>query len=350
MSDKTKIEWTDATWNPVTGCTKVSQGCKNCYAERMWKRLSAMPGTKYTGRKFTDVKCHENVLMEPLRWRKPRMVFVNSMGDIFHEDVPDSFIDKIFAVMALCPQHTFQILTKRPERMRDYFNSFNSHSGCERGYVNCAWADQKFGINDKQIDAIGSVPKGLPNVWLGVSVEDQATADGRIPFLLETPAAIRFMSAEPLLESLNVAWALSRNPMKIAAGFLERGHFSPGLEKLRGLNWAIAGGESGPDARPMHPDWVRSIRDQCADAKTAFFFKGWGAWTPEENVELTHGVIQGATLLDDDKWMFSRESLANYDGHYEDEPDLYRVDKKRAGWFLDGVEHNGMPRIVASTR
>src|SRR3972149_1543422 len=183
MSDGSKIEWTEATWNPVTGCTKVSQGCKHCYAERDWPRLAA-PRAKpniYTGREFTDVKCHPEKLDIPLRWTKPRRIFVNSMSDLFHEDVPFSFVDDVFTRIAFARQHIYQILTKRPERMLKYFET-------------------KRLINS----VIGEWP--WKHVWLGVSCEDQATADERIPLLLQTPAAVRWISAEPLLGPIEFDW------------------------------------------------------------------------------------------------------------------------------------------------
>ena len=194
MSDKTGISWTDATWNPVTGCAKVSQGCKHCYAERDWARLSANPkAVSYYGRAFTDVACHEDRLDQPLRWQKPRMIFVNSMGDLFHESVPDAFIDRVFAVMALAEKHTFQVLTKRPERMMEWFAA---------GYDN---REHAVGQAMREIAAArgfdnAGIPEWpLPNVWLGVSAEDQETADARIPLLMQTPATLRWVSAEPLL-------------------------------------------------------------------------------------------------------------------------------------------------------
>ena len=272
MSDKSKIEWTQATWNPVTGCHKVSQGCKNCYAERDWKRLAA-PREKpnvYTGRAFTDVQCHPERLKEPLRWTKPRMVFVNSMSDLFHEDVPDEFIDKVFAVMALCPSHTFQILTKRPERMQRYLGELVDEIR--------RW--ERFG------DATGPIVGNLGydaayagwplrHVWLGVSVEDQAAADERISLLLKTPAAVRWISAEPLLGPLDFSGERLE--------WLEPFHdLDPMMYRTPRLDWVVVGGESGPNARPMHPSWARSIRDQCQAAGVPFFFKQWGEWEPRE--------------------------------------------------------------------
>jgi protein gp37 len=197
MSDKSHIEWTESTWNPVTGCTKVSQGCKHCYAKHQaWPRLKASPQTVYFGREFEDVQCHPERLDQPLRWTKPRRIFVNSMSDLFHEAVPESFIDSVWAVMALAPHHTYQILTKRPERMRNYL----THP--ER-YQRVLRAADPFRQMRPKLGGIGISDPASPawwrQVWLGVSVEDQATADERIPLLLDTPAAVRWISAEPLL-------------------------------------------------------------------------------------------------------------------------------------------------------
>ncbi|MGH8676877.1 MAG: DUF5131 family protein [Burkholderiales bacterium] len=241
--NRTAIEWTDATWNPVTGCTKVSQGCKNCYAERLAPRVFA--GQKMVElkiampprpRRFTDVLCHPERLDIPLHWRKPRMIFVNSMSDLFHEDVPDAFIDSVFEVMINAQDlgHIFQILTKRPERMRSFLNV--------KQWPRCGGMDQH----------------PIKNIWLGVSVEDQATADERMPLLLQTPAAVRFVSYEPAL-----------GPVDFAPWLLER----LGPTRAPSLGWVIAGGESGPHARPSHPDWFRSLARQCRDAGVAFFMK-----------------------------------------------------------------------------
>lgn len=214
MAQFSRIEWTQCTWNPVTGCTKISPGCAHCYAERMARRLHAMGNRRYAdGFRLT---LHEDLLEEPLKWRGPRVVFVNSMSDLFHEDVPVEFVRQVFETMVLAKQHTFQVLTKRAERM-------------------------------------ASLAPSLPwptNVWAGVTVEGTAQA-WRIDHLRAVPAAVRFVSAEPLLGPL------------------------PGLG-LRGIDWLIAGGESGPGARAMHPAWVRDLRDRCAASGTAFFFKQWG--------------------------------------------------------------------------
>lgn len=214
MATVTKIEWTELTWNPVTGCTKVSHGCTYCYAERMAKRLHAMGLPRYQN-EFTPT-LHEDLIDLPRGWRQPRLVFVNSMGDLFHEDVPFRFIRRVFDTMTACPQHTFQILTKRAERLAVLAHSL-------------PW------------------PK---NVWMGVSVEDLRVVP-RIRFLRAVPAAVRFLSCEPLLGPLD--------PLP-----------------LEGIHWVIVGGESGPRARPMRPEWVSSVLEQCRREGVAFFFKQWG--------------------------------------------------------------------------
>ena len=230
----TSIEWTDESWNPVTGCSHVSEGCRNCYAERLALRKlqpydTGLPWTKQNAK--VNVKLHPERLGRPLRWRKPRRVFVNSMSDLFHERVPVEFIDRVFASMALCPRHTFQILTKRPVRMLAYVHL--------RQY----WSEM-----------------ALPNVHRGVSVENQETADERIPLLLKTPASVRFVSAEPLLGPIDL---------------------SPYIKA--GIDQVIVGGESGPGARPMHPEWARSIRDLCLDTDAAFFMKQMAKKAPIPN-------------------------------------------------------------------
>lgn len=289
MSDHTKIEWTEATWNPVTGCAKVSQGCKHCYAERDWARLSANPKTRYFGRKFTDVACHEDVLELPLRWSKPRRIFVNSMSDLFHPDVPDEFIRAVFATMAAARQHTFQVLTKRPERMLGLLDLWD-----------CAGVTLREGCG-----------VALPNVWLGVSAENQETLDERARLLLQTPAAVRWISAEPLLGPVDCRAYLQRIPC-----YCHDGGLHPRID------WVVVGGESGPHARPMHPDWARALRDQCAAVGVPFLFKQWGEWAPYDR-----GSVDGAHLA-------TTNAL--------DTP-MQRLGKKAAGRLLDGVQHDGYP-------
>jgi protein gp37 len=214
MATHSHIEWTEMTWNPVTGCTKVSQGCKFCYAERMAKRLKAM-GVKRYDDGFA-LRLHEDLIDKPISWTKPRIIFVNSMSDLFHESVPLEFIQRVFDTMLRCPQHTFQVLTKRSTRLREVA-------------AQLPWP---------------------PNVWMGVSVESTDVLH-RVHDLQSIPAKIRFLSCEPLLGPLN------RLP-------------------LAGIHWAIVGGESGPGARPMQEEWVQAIRLQCEDQNVAFFFKQWG--------------------------------------------------------------------------
>ena len=226
MGDKSGIEWTDATWNFVTGCKHISPGCDNCYADALSRRLQAMGVERY--RNGFQLTIHESLLDLPRRWREPRRIFVNSMSDLFHHDVPLDLIKRAFAVMADTPRHTFQILTKRADRAR---------------YVS------------------GSLP-WPPNVWMGMSVENQTYAF-RAKRLADVPAAVRFLSVEPLL--------------------------GPVTLHLRGIHWVIVGGESGPRARPMDPAWARSVRDQCRAAGVAFFFKQWGGRTPKAGGRMLDG-------------------------------------------------------------
>jgi protein gp37 len=214
MATKSTIEWTEMTWNPVTGCTKVSEGCRHCYAERMALRLRAMANRRYVN--GFEVTLHDDLVDLPKTLRQPRVIFVNSMSDLFHEDVPEEFIGRVFEAMAACPRHTFQVLTKRSRRLRDMASRL-------------PW------------------PK---NVWIGVSVENHRVL-GRIDDLRHVPAAVRFLSCEPLL-----------GPMDDL--------------DLTGIVWVIVGGESGPGARPMKREWVESILKQCRQAQVAFFFKQWG--------------------------------------------------------------------------
>lgn len=307
MSAKTSIEWTESTWNPISGCSKVSQGCKNCYAERDWARLQHLPA--YAGRAFTDVAMHADRLEQPLRWRRPKRIFVNSMSDLFHADVPDDFIDKVFAVMALAKQHTFQILTKRPDRMRAYL-----FHGARAELVGIE-AEALSGL-DRHTEAMSQRwPFPLPNVWLGVSVEDQASADDRIPLLLQTPAAVRWISAEPLLGPVSLP-------------FERIGHWNALAIKSNQpwattrLHWVVVGGESGPKARPMHPEWVRSLRDQCSVAGVPLLFKQWGEWAPYDRSRTDSKGLEAPSALDDP---------------------LQRVGKRLAGRMLDGVLHDEYP-------
>ena len=223
MADSTSIEWTDATWNPVTGCTKISPGCDHCYAERFSERFRGTPGHPFE-RGF-DLTLRPERLDQPLRWRAPRMIFVNSMSDLFHKEVPRDFIERVFDTMEAASWHTFQVLTKRSSLMRDFLRK--RYSGRRAPF----------------------------HIWFGVSIED-GTKTSRIRHLRDAPAGIRFLSIEPLI-----------GPM--------------GILDLTGINWVIVGGESGPGARPIRREWVREIRDQCRNYDVAFFFKQWGGPRPK---------------------------------------------------------------------
>lgn len=251
MSDKTGIEWCDSTWNPVTGCTKVSEGCRHCYAATFAERWRGTPG-HYFENGF-DLTLRPDKLDQPLKWTRPRKIFVNSMSDLFHKDIPDEFIADVFAVMSMANQHTFQVLTKRPDRMQLLLNSM------------IFWIRVNAARFARGVSVLkGAGPVLLPNVWLGVSVENQKAADERIPLLLQTPAAVRFLSCEPLLGPLDLEFTQQiEHPDN--EGY--------GVDAIKGLDWVICGAESGHGARPMNEDWVRSIRDQCEFAGTAFFYK-----------------------------------------------------------------------------
>jgi len=324
VPDRSKIEWTDATWNPIRGCSRVSEGCKNCYAEKIAARFSG-PGQPYEGlaimkrepgeesagdpRWTGEVRLIPELLDQPLRWNRPRKIFVNSMSDLFHEKVPNDWIDRIFAVMALCPHHTFQILTKRPERMRKYFD-YHSRD------VQVSMAVYRIGLPDAEIqekklvplieDKMGAGP--LPHVWLGVSVEGQRTADERVPILSNTPAAVRFVSYEPAIGPVD--WC----------GF-------------HGLHWVICGGESGPGARPMDPAWARNALYRCHQSGVPFFFKQWGEWL--------HISQMPAAFTPEELERVSFKTVMNNQG---DGVMYFRVGKKRAGRALDGVEYSEFPR------
>ena len=272
----TGIQWTDTVWNPTTGCDRVSPGCDHCYALTMAKRLKGMGQAKYqrdgdpkTSGPGFGLTVHPDALSMPLRLRKPRRIFVNSMSDLFHADVPDGFIARMFAVMAATPQHTYQILTKRHARMRSLLS-------------NKLWWQYEFAAACRVTDAdcaSSAVWSGdiahLPNVHLGISAEDEKWFDIRSMALLETPAAVRFISAEPLL-----------GPIRMRASLL----VGAALEPRGGIGWVIAGGESGPGARPCELDWLRSLRDQCADADVPFFCKQLGAVLGAEFGAGAHGA------------------------------------------------------------
>lgn len=276
-----KIQWTEKTWNPTTGCSRVSPGCSNCYAEKMTKRLAEMGQEKYVGllndqNRFNSViKFHEDALLIPVKARKPTTYFVNSMSDLFHENVKDEWIDKIFAVMALRPQHTFQILTKRPERMAKYLNAQYK----KRVYEWMGWLDAARGVkNPESVRALHDYT-ALPNVWLGTSTENQKTADERIPHLLATPAAVRFLSVEPMLEAIDFypLFALRKNA---------KGETAPEDDvlgyDLPAIDLAIFGGESGAGARECDLNWIRAGIKQCRNSGIKVFVKQLGKYPVQQ--------------------------------------------------------------------
>ena len=367
MADNTKIEWADTTWNPVKGCTRASEGCRNCYAEVMAARFNK-PGQwghglaeivetpngkdhRWTG----DVRFDDDELLVPLGWRKPRRVFVCSTSDLFHDDVTDEMLDLIFAVIERSRDHTFMVLTKRPARMQSYIaDRFRLPDGVAALY-------------DLPTDGSAKVYQPPRNVMFGVSVEDQASADERIPYLLKTPAFRRFLSCEPLLGPVDLTrimedgaqecfhqtnnphlsldrrvWTETRSSLNCLTGHYwgedlldgqwegwcgEHEQASPGIGQpgyYRPLDWIIVGGESGPGARPMHPDWARSLRDQCQAAGVPFFFKQVGEWFHESELGW---------------WPFGDEAIERCQSVGE----YYRVGKKAAGRLLDGREWNEVP-------
>lgn len=306
MADKTGIQWTDATWNPVRGCSRVSAGCDNCYAMGQAHRSNG-PGGAYEG--LTTIRRGKvdwsgvarlvpGSLDQPLRWKRPRRIFVNSMSDLFHSSLSNEEIAAVFGVMAAAPQHTFQVLTKRPERMREWFvwvrGAFTNQ---QRGFMSAP--NTARAVLDAAHEFLGKHPAlqiawkafderdpwPLPNVWLGVSTEDQKTADERIPILLDTPAAVRFVSAEPLLgpisfESIdNGCTVLAPECWGDCACPTDPGCWRQGGDGnlTRRIDWVIVGGESGPGARPLDIEWVREIVEQCKEAGVACFVKQLGA-------------------------------------------------------------------------
>jgi len=363
MADKSHIEWTDATWNPITGCSVVSPGCTNCYAMKLaGGRLQhhasragltkpSKAGPVWTG----EVRLNEGWLSQPIHWKKPRRIFVCAHGDLFAEGVPDAWIDMVVAIMHLSPWHTYQVLTKRPERMRKYFDRLatNLHDRLVATGVYDVFPD---GVN---------LP--LPNVWLGVSAENQSTWDARVPELLWTIAAKRFVSAEPLLGPIDPG------PIGVLGGHAEvhplcwdteceddDGEEFPDVPPL---DWIIVGGESGAGARPMHPDWVRRLRDACEAEVVDFFFKQWGAWKEafhDEDGPSVDLIDADSDTADSIMVLFAgRETTflnadgRSFHGHYENLPAdtpwrlMVRAPKGENGRRLDGVEHNAMPEVQA---
>jgi protein gp37 len=312
----TKIEWCTETWNPIVGCTKVSPGCDHCYAERMANRLKSM-SEKYDGKgknifhrsatgKYSHVisekgkwngKTHfdEADFKKPSRWKKSRMIFVCSMGDLFHESISDELIDEIFLAMRFYyRRHLFLILTKRPERMHAYYRGM----------------------------AKGGDVEPLPNLWLGVTAENQAQANKRVPILLSIPAAKRFVSVEPMLTQVDLVNCYGDTP------------WTPGTRQLGFIDWVICGGESGPGARPMHPEWVRFLQSECHCAGVPFFFKQWGEWLPSYDFgERLEEMVKNFP-----------KCIIRKRHEFPDGINMYKVGKKAAGSLLDGKEYKQYPK------
>jgi protein gp37 len=291
VGDHSGIQWTDATWNPTAGCTRVSAGCDHCYAFQLHdQRHAAYLAGRFPDapaqyhRPFSEVQLIPERLSLPLRWMKPRRIFVDSMSDLFHPGVPDSFIDSVFAVMANAPQHTFQVLTKRPQRMHRYF-SFPDTRSLE---IEAAWVELKTGLPRNSVGNIQPPDLPLPNVWLGTSVENQEAAY-RIDWLVKTAAAVRFLSCEPLLGPLDIEpWLMMVGPSTAGPWHDKFGNYRGGDgiggQMITGrptndIHWVIVGGESGPDFRAVDPRWIEDLRDQCVEAQVPFFFKQWGGRT-----------------------------------------------------------------------
>lgn len=322
MASTTKITWTDATWNPVSGCTRISPGCDHCYIERT-------PPMRIAGRRFdgpgvgatTGVQLHPERLEVPRRWKNPKRVFVCSMADLFHTGVPDEYIAQVFAIMADCTQHTFQVLTKRPARMRSLLR--------DRGF----WDRVTNLARDKGARFCFSLPEGLcwlPNVWCGTTVEDQQQVEQRGHILTQTPAAVRWLSAEPLLSSINLARLLPRQFESEQGGYWlaresQAGTAGAGPLWMTGpsIGWVVCGGETGPKARPiLNTGWVRNLRDQCSAARVPFHFKQWGEWIPSDQ-------LAPEAQAGEQKKVGPRT--------------VYRVGRKTAGRHLDGALHDAYP-------
>jgi protein gp37 len=394
MAETSKIEWTDATWNPIRGCTRVSEGCRNCYAESIAARFSG-PGKPFEGlAKFVTtpsgrearwtgkVKFIDDQLFAPLRWKKPKRIFVNSMSDLFHEGVERDHLDLIYHVMAAAHWHTFQVLTKRPKRLRDYLRDPETQK--RQTVLGDEITDRLGGDGPHYVGACPTlVPVGfdpddghminhagdwsiwpLPNVWHGVSVEDQSAADERVPWLLDTPSAVRFLSCEPLLGPVDLT-KIDCTSVDPDSGWITLDALTGGRKSSSPwhINWVIAGGESGPSARPIHPEWAASLRDQCKSAGVPFFFKQWGEWgagafdirTGKPAFKLfdsfQHWVnkastwVKGGTCVDQKGRILrcGADFMRARDENTFPVAILHKLGKKRAGRLLDGQEWNEVP-------
>ncbi len=355
MADNSQIEWTDATWNPIrarnkaTGavgwfCIHHSEGCRNCYAEGFNARLGTKVAYKAQLQDQVEIYLDEELLLQPLQWKRPRKIFVGSMTDIAADFVPDEILDRMFAVMALTERHTYQVLTKRPDRLRAYFRGIPEmpNEPAVRGAIIEGEAQaihHKLTGEDPSLWLAVHMP--LPNVWLGTSAEDQASLDKRAPEILAIPAAVHFLSAEPLLEGLRFLGVSADrqrywNYLTGETGVMQQD--GPDFDHGHRFSQVIVGGESGPKARPMHPHWAREILAQCELAPSAFFFKQWGTWAPVLSTDPAW-LKSGRAVAMDAIGLPPHDLAADPDSTWFFE----RLGKRDAGRLLDGVEHNAMP-------
>lgn len=349
------IEYKPETWNPVSGCSPVSEGCENCYAATMGNRLKANPRSVRHGKDFSEVMFHQERLAKPLHWKKPRVIFANSMSDLFHESVTFEQIAAVFGIMAATPQHKYFVLTKRPKRMKSFFEWVDEPGNWALFVSQAAYMlEDADTFSDLFMSKMPHVWP-LPNVIWGVSAENQEQADKRIPILLDLKAgghiSKAMVSIEPMLDWIGLTrFSHSYGPVhggvfNALTGFVSI-YQRKNWQKIAALDWVIVGGETSSKARPMHPDWVRAIRDQCKEAGTPFYFKQWGEWLPDSQREFAR---------DQQPWGLIHKSgpfrLVWKDGKQMDDPTwkdneegTSKVDKKTAGHLLDGVEHKEIPK------
>lgn len=368
MGDKTGISWTHthhpdgtitegATWNPLVGCQKVSEGCRHCYADQLHtqRHKAFLEGKDVRAaqyaRPFTEIQLMPERLDQPLRWKRPRKIFVNSVSDLFHKDVPDRFIDQVFGVMIVASEadnlgHTFQVLTKRPERMAEYFADPSRPSQIARHLIDMQNKDMWYDwISGRTLeDLLGE------KIWLGTSIEDQHSANSRIPHLLKVPAKVRFLSAEPLLGEVDlIGDPDEKNGPIWLRGKVYETHTPAGhdieTEMDCGIHWVIVGGESGREARPMHPDWARGLRDQCEKLGVPFFFKQWGEYIQKEQAPISKDELARFTHTGEWGCMGLNGRFWPETSPFSEEVRMVRLGKHKTGDLLDGVKHQAFPEV-----
>ncbi len=348
MGARTKIEWSESSWNPLRGCSRVSRACEHCYAEVVAGRFSG-PGLPYEGltratsggaRWTGKIMLVPEHLADPLRWKRPRLIFVNSMSDLFHPNVPDEYIAAVFGVMMYARRHKFQVLTKRPERMEALLPTLTALR-CHVAASDILKDTPAWQRTYQPADAMFP----LSNVWLGVSVEDQPTADARIPLLLNTPATVRFLSCEPLLGPITFTVPAASGSIRIDAltgGWAVQRNDGSHQQEPR-IHWVIAGGESGAGARPMHPDWARSLRDECVRAGVPYFFKQWGAWAPIAAPHLTQDDVRYNLAMVSESGEYVSATPGEAMAASGSQHAVQRFGKHESGRQLDGRTWDEMP-------